>query len=297
MGLLNKKETAVQNITLMSIMSAINVVISVLSTLMLSVAPIISVLLIIILPLTSTIIALFCKTKYYPIYTFASIGLAMVATLWNMEHTLFYLVPSIITGFIFGLLIKHKIHHAFSIGIVTLIQTGIIYSMIPLLNLLYGTNFIDVIKAIFKSNAINYAMPTLVMLVSLVQTTLSLIVVTNEVRKLGEYNVENLPNMWVLPVISLFFILIGGALLFVSISWSYAMIFMSLIFSIEATCILIKTKVKITLIGFGISILISIILFSVFYTRINETYALSLLALYPLLNNISSIVVSFLIKK
>ena len=109
MGLFSKKETLIQNMTFMGIFSAINVVISLLSTILFAVATPISILLIIVLPLTSTVVELFCKDKYYPIYLFSTIGLSLVVTMWDMQNTIFYLIPSVFTGYIFGLLTKKRI--------------------------------------------------------------------------------------------------------------------------------------------------------------------------------------------
>jgi len=61
MSVFKKRETLIQNITYMAIMAAINVVFVVLTTLV----PLLMFLIIFVLPLTSTVVALFCKKKYY----------------------------------------------------------------------------------------------------------------------------------------------------------------------------------------------------------------------------------------
>ena len=97
---ITKRETLVQNIAYMAIMAAINVVFVLITTLV----PALLFLMIFVLPLTSTMVTLLCKKKYFPIYAVATIGLCMVVTLWKIDDTIFYVIPSIITGFFQSLL-------------------------------------------------------------------------------------------------------------------------------------------------------------------------------------------------
>ena len=300
MYLFSKKETLIQNITFMAIMAAINIVISVISTLMGAVVPIVSVFFIIILPLTSTVVTLFCKNRYYPIYAVATIGLSMVATMWNMEYTIFYVVPSIITGFIFGLLSKKKVNGIYSIAIAAFLQTGITYALIPLLNVIYGTNFIETAKALFNvgpESYVNYFIPTIIFAISLIQVGLSYIVIANEIRKMNIEPAQNIKNNWVLPLISVGFLFIALGFTFRYLSGAFVTIFISLYFTVASLVVFIKSKLIPSLIVLGGSVILSIILFAVFYPLINEPTSFVLIGLFPLTNNISTIIVSFLIKK
>ena len=111
MKLFSKRETLLQNMALMGIMAAINIIVAVISAF----APVASIFLVLILPLSSTLVEIYCKDRYYPIYAVATIGLSLVATLWNMETTIFYVLPSILTGYIFGLMSKKNVPAIYSI--------------------------------------------------------------------------------------------------------------------------------------------------------------------------------------
>lgn len=300
MHLFSKKETLIQNITFMAIMAAINIVISVVSTLLGAVVPVVSVIFVIALPLTSTIVTLFCKNRYYPIYAVATIGLSMVATMWNMEYTIFYVVPSIVTGFIFGLLSKKKINGVYSIAIAAFLQTGITYVLIPLLNIIYGTNFIDAAKTLFNvgpESYVNHFIPAIIFSISLIQVGLSYIVIDNEIKKTNIEPAQNIKNNWVLPLISVGFLFIALGFTFWYLSGAFVAIFISLYFTIASLIVFIKSKLIPSLVVLGGSMILSIILFAVFYPMINDPTSFVLAGLFPLTNNIITIIVSFLIKK
>ena len=105
MGIFKKRETLTQNIAFMGIMAAINVVFVLLTTFV----PLLFVLIVFVLPLTSTMVALHCNKKFFPIYAVATIGLCLICTIWKIDDTLFYVIPSIISGFVFALLAERKL--------------------------------------------------------------------------------------------------------------------------------------------------------------------------------------------
>lgn len=182
MRFLKEKENLGQVIALMALMSAINIIASVVAAFSI----VASVFLIILLPLTSTIVVLTCKEKYFPIYAFATIGLSLVATIWNLDVTLFYVVPSIVSGFVFGFCIKRSIYFGWSIVFASILQMAISFAIIPLINVLFEINFIEDLLKIFK---ISDAIPGQIFIcvsfygVALIQTFLSYFVVRNEIAK------------------------------------------------------------------------------------------------------------------
>lgn len=184
MKLFQKRETLLQNMALMGIMAAINIIVAVLAAFF----PVISILLVLILPLSSTLVEIFCKDKYYPIYAFATIGLSLVATLWNMETTIFYIIPSIATGYIFGLMSKKNIPSIYSILAASVLQAGITIAFIPFINFVFDVDFIDTFLTFFKVSDFEYVRDfvlAFIFAISSVQITLSYIIVSNEIKKFG----------------------------------------------------------------------------------------------------------------
>ena len=106
MKFLQKRTTPIQNIAYIGIFSAINVVFVLLSSLL----PILFLLLVFILPLTSTLVTIYCLKKYYPIYFITSMALCIGVTAgFSVFDSIIYVLPSLITGFIFGIFIEKKV--------------------------------------------------------------------------------------------------------------------------------------------------------------------------------------------
>ena len=102
MKFFKKKETAVESIAFMGMFGAINAVLCVLA----SFFPLGGLLLLLVIPLSSMMVALFCPNRYYLIYLGASIPLCLLASLADITAALFYALPGLFTGGLFGLLMK-----------------------------------------------------------------------------------------------------------------------------------------------------------------------------------------------
>ena len=122
MGLFSKRITLIQNIAFMAIMAAINVVFVVLS----NVLPVLLFLLVFVLPLTSTLVTIYCKKAYFPIYFIVTLALCLgVSAGFYIFDTFIYVLPSLITGFIFGFCIEKKIPAIYTLLIATAVQYGL----------------------------------------------------------------------------------------------------------------------------------------------------------------------------
>ena len=177
-----KKETLIRTISFMSFFVAINVICSFLTT----IVPVLGIILIIFLPLTSAVVEVNCKDRWFPIYAFATIGLSLIVTLQSIDFTIFYIVPSIFTGYIFGLFSKKHLPSMYAIFFATVIQTALSFAFIPLIELITGSNLLDVFIKIFKISDIfwfNSLLLLVFFIVALMQVVLSYIVVSNELKK------------------------------------------------------------------------------------------------------------------
>ena len=224
MSLFNKRETIVQNIAYMAIMAAINVIFVLLT----AVLPPLMFLIIFILPLTSTVVTIYCKKIYFPIYFITTIGLCLAVTsgiyIWD---TFFYVLPSMITGFIFGLLIEKKVPGIYIITISSLAQYIITYlTFLTLDAILPELNFIDVLLNIFGLK--NFAFKevfvhSFLFVLAFIQTIFTYLIIKLEVKRLGiEINL-NIKYHWILEsivllglVISLIGVFFYSPLLYIS---------------------------------------------------------------------------------
>lgn len=195
MSIFKKKETLIQNITYMAVMAAINVVFVLMTTFV----PVLMFLIIFVLPLTSTIVTLFCKKRYFPIYAFATVGLCMLVTFWNISDTLFYVIPSIISGFLFGIMIIYKIHSLWVIFASSIIQLMFTYLMMPITKFLTGIDIVNVFSSAFGVNNfiyLSYLIPSFIFFLSLVQSSFSYIVIKEELPKFNYQFKDHSLYLW-----------------------------------------------------------------------------------------------------
>ena len=295
MAVLNKKTTLIRTISFMAIFVAINVLCSFLTT----VLPLLSVILIIFLPLTSAVVEITCKDRWFPIYALATIGLSIVDSLSSIDFTLFYVLPSIFTGYVFGFFLKNNLPSMFAIFFAATIHTLISFSFIPLLELFTGSNLIDVFAKILKiSNRIWFDRSILILffLVSLIQIILSFIVVENELKKFGYKNECEFNQEKAADYSSITFSLLAIVFAFIYLPLSFLMIGFAFFFSTFTIIFQFKVMNKPSLIFDGISVLLGIILYAALNKYLNEGLDLVLFVIIPILISSFSISYSFLKK-
>ena len=290
-----KKETLIRTICFMAFFVAINVICSFLTT----VLPLLSIILIIFLPLTSAVVEVNCKDRWFPIYAFATIGLSIVATLSSIDFTIFYIVPSIFTGYIFGLFAKRHLPSMYAIFFATVIQTALSFAFIPLIELITGTNLINVFAKIFRISDIFWFKTIILVvffLIALMQVVLSYIVVSNELRKFTDEPTQKIDQSLVASISSLSavilavifaFFYIPVCLLFVSISF-YFVVFLILEF--------VYSKNKLGILMGAVAIFFTLILFAVLNKFFSGGVEFVLLTIAPGIISCFSILQSFLKK-
>ncbi|MCD8195185.1 MAG: DUF2232 domain-containing protein [Coprobacillus sp.] len=210
-----KRETLVQNMTYMAIMAAINVVFVLLTTFV----PVLMFLMVFILPLTSTMVALYCKKKYFIIYALVTVGLCMLVTMYNISDTLFYVIPSVITGFIFGFMVEKKIHAVWIIFTTSVIQLVLSYLMLPVIYFWLGIDMVNVFASVFglaDYEYLAYLVPSFIYFLALGQEAISYIVIKGQLPKFN-YNVTTENKFIYTPYI--------GALLSFTFSIVFAFIY------------------------------------------------------------------------
>ena len=296
MSIFSKRVSIQQNIAFMAMMAAINIIISVVAAF----SSIIGIFLIIILPLTSVLVAIYCNNKYYIIYALATFGLSIVTTLWNMQTTFFYVLPSLITGFIFGFASKHKINPIWSILCSSMVQALITFAFIPIINAIFQVDIIGTFKTAFglsQSESINIIIPTFILAISLIQIILSYIVISNEIKKFGfaEINKEN--NLLLLGIITTIMSLSLFGFYYCSLATAYVILTINFYFAVFIICELIYLKYYRSLILVGVSVLLTIFVIALANSSMKPNSSLLLLGIMPFCISTISITVSFLQKK
>lgn len=294
MEVFNKKETLIRTICFMAFFVAINVICSFVAIY----APVVSVILIIFLPLTSAVVEISCKDRWFPIYALATIGLSIVVSLSQIDFTIFYIVPSIFTGYIFGLAMKKNLPDMFTIFFASVIQAGLSFSFIPLINLISGTNLFDFIAKIFRISS-RFLFDTWIILVffliALIQTILSYIVVKNELNKLGLKTVEkdstNFANF-----AALISVILGTVFAIFYLPLSYLFVGVSFFFGTFIVIFQVKNKKYFMLILDGVFCLITLFIYAFLNNYLKEGRDFCLFMSVPFMISIASIFHYFLKK-
>jgi len=280
MSLLSKRESLTQNITYMSIMAAINAIFSLIATFF----PLISLVVMIILPLTSAIVFLFCRHRYFIIYAIATIALCLLITIYDMSFTIFYVAPSIITGYLFGILIKHRLHAVWLILLTSIAQAAFSALAIPVINAVFGVDIIGTFKSLLQlqnSVYIDAIIPSFLFFLSLVQMVFSYIVISSEISKFG-YEVDDGPiDLLVLPLVILGAIIAIIPLSFFLVGASYLMLSLALYSMVFVIFRFIAGKRRNMLIIIGISAVVSIFAFAFLFSLLPSPYALLLSGILP----------------
>ncbi|MGM9874097.1 MAG: hypothetical protein ACI31G_04190 [Bacilli bacterium] len=305
MKFFTKKEKLVDNIVYMAVMAAINVVFVLLTSL----SPVLVILIVFVLPLTSTIVTLYCKKRYFLIYAFVTITLCLLVTIYNISDTLFYVIPSLISGFIFGVLLLHKVHSSLIIFISSIIQTILTILSIPLIDVLLHIDIISVFASIVNLNNYKYLdfiSYSFIFFLSLTQISLSFIIIKDELVKF-DYNVnDNKIKPYVYMLVIVIFSLISLILSFIKEPiadkyifgpLSYLFMFFGLYFFVYVFIDSFKNKRTFLYIGYIFSFFVFIILFGLFYEKINNPYGLLLIQILFILFDVVAFTNKYLFKK
>ena len=181
MAVLKKKTTLVHHITYMGIMTAINLIFIVLATYV----PFLMFIPIIILPFASAIVSYYCLKRYYVIYAVASVGLCL---LFNINDTIFYVVPAVITGFFIGFMLEKKMNPFWLILVSTVIEAALTFAFIPLINLIGNVDIVATFLSAFKLDDFIYKTELtylFIFFISLIQCGLTHFVLLSDAKKIG----------------------------------------------------------------------------------------------------------------
>ena len=290
-----KRETLVQNITYMALMAAINVVFVLLTTFV----PVLFFLIVFVLPLTSVIVTLLCKKRYFPIYAVATIGLCLLCTIWKIDDTIFYVIPSVISGFVFGIMVENKIPSFWIIIATTILQIGFTYASIPLIKVMTGRDIIQDFATVFgisEFKYLDYVTPCFIFFIALAQEILAFTIIKDELPKFGyELNEPvNLPLS--LSILLGSFIALAFIFMFIYGPMAYLMTLFALLLGIYAFVHLVTLKNKIVYILLVAGFIISIFLFAALFPLVKEPLGLIFINIFFFLEGIIVLVNNSLLK-
>ena len=279
MQLFKKKETLTQNIAYMAIMAAINVIFVLLG----AIIPALMFILIFVLPLISAVVALLCKKALYPIYAIVTIALCgLAASSFSILDTFFYVVPSVITGFLFGLFVEKNIHGIYIFTALSFVQFLITYltllcvqAIIPELN--YVNRFLDIFGLANSANYLAIYM-SIVVILSEIQIFFTIFIMKLNLKKIGfDINLDNInePILFVVNF-SILVLVLFGAIFFPPICFVFILFSLPFVMY-QLVTLLVKKKIWIY-VALGISVAASIFIFAGCYLLLPHPKAIILVA-------------------
>ncbi len=273
--------TPTKTITYMALMAALNVLFAFIA----SFIPMAGLFLVIALPLASALVALRVDLRFYPIYLVATLGLSLVVTLQQLETTIFYVFPSLILGFVYGLLYRVKMSDGAIIIVTSFVQLGLLYLTIVLINAIFEIDFIVSIQTLLRLGASAEAdtvMPTFLYVISLAQTIITYMIIGPEIEKLVDAaTTRPVANIWLYRcglAIAVSMIPLG----WLSPALSYMLLGPIILIAELALYELIVEHRFRWLVAAGIWFLASIFLIAIFYPLLGTERALLLVSIAPL---------------
>lgn len=214
MKLFSERKTPIENLTLIAMVSALDAILA----LILSFVPFSSLFIVIFLPLCSAFLAMLCKWKYLPLYVLVACAVSLVASLHDIGMVIFYVMPAILAGTLYGFLSKKGVPTGLLIFFMGLLELGLNYLAIPIIR---GLTEIDIISSFIilfnMSETSRCIIPAILLLFSLSEASLCALTghfVFAKIPIEGVKEEKSLPN-FVMPMLGLLFIALTIVFLYV----------------------------------------------------------------------------------
>ncbi len=291
-----EKETLLQNMTFMAMIAGIDALLSLFAALF----PLSALFLMLLIPLSATIVSLYCKARYLPIFLVATLGVCIAVSAWNFQSTLFYVLPGLITGVAYGLFWKKGFPPSLSLFLVSLLQFGLFYFSLYLVEWIYGVNMPSFLLGLIGQGENPYAkeiFPLFGFAYCLATVSLSHLFALTQLERLHqETPKEDLP-FFVLPAAAMATAAISFGLGFVLPWLSYLFLGFAIYFAAWCAVSFYPNPKVLALVLLGILVVASLFLFAALYPHRQANQGLTMLSLLPFSLGVAAIINSLLSKK
>jgi len=225
MSIFKKRETPVENIAFLGIISALLAIVSLVA----SFIPLAFLGVAILSPLIAAIASYYAKDRYIIVFALSASLLCLMVTLYNYNETIFGVIPGIISGSFFGFLLKKKMPSSLIITLSSILQFALNYLGLLLIKALTDINIIETGIALLGLNGrgnINYFVPCFIYTYALAESSISFLVIEGALEHFGEKETSWYILDKIMPCISL--TLLGLALGFAFLLPPLAYVFMAI---------------------------------------------------------------------
>lgn len=194
----------IRQLTYVALMSGINISFILLNWWI----PLFSLVLAVAVPFSACLVRLKCNFRYSFLYFFCSLAIPI---LLDFQTALFLLLPSVISGFLFGFLVLKKVHGFYLVTAVSLFQIGIQMLSVYLIRALYHVDMIEVYSGILGLEAQKFYDIFLLFffLFGLIQMLFCYFIIESEIEKFG-YRIDETPRIFLSVTLETIFFSVGG---------------------------------------------------------------------------------------
>lgn len=296
------RKTPLQNNAFIAMMAAINGAFSIL----LSFLPYSSFLAMLVLPVINALGVYLVDKKWLVAYILASLFVPFLVTMFDISTTLFYILPSIVSGFIYGALSKIKCTPALTILAASIWSVVSTYLSLPLIKTIYGIDMIETILITLGvdgsvtpiNESFEYMLvPSVVFALSWASSSISHFIIVFAYEKIGikisYFKWEKL----LYPILSIAISLLGIGLSFVNITAAYLFFSLGLYFMAFSLQNLIENPSKLSIITMILLLVISVLAFAGLYSLMPTFGGSTLILLFVISVSISTLIASIKAKK
>jgi hypothetical protein len=295
MKFLHQRKGAAQNLAFLGLMCALNAVVATLSTLV----PLSSLFVIIFLPLVSSLTVILCEDKYTLVYVIAAIALSLSVTAYDITATLFYIIPAIIVGALYGFLLKKGFPTAYLIFVAALLEMALNYAALPLIQLMTGKDFLATLVGLLGLGSDAFVpklYPTLIFAYSLMEVVLSHLVTSSVITTLKIETPNYNGLTWIYEILAISFSICAIGVGFAEISWAYWCLSAGLYFLVFSLLTYIRKLPVWTYILLGVMGAAGWVLFACLYSLMGVQAGLLLLGLVTISFAIPCLIVRLLFR-
>ncbi len=273
MKVFSRKETPAQNIAFCAIIAAFDGILSLVGALL----PMSAFFLMMLAPLLAALVAYFCKKRYYALYLFGALGVSIAVSAWSFENTLFYLLPSLCSGLLYGFLLRRKSNTALMNFLVSIVQYCFFWLSLLLVKAIYEIDMREVIRSLFglaSSDLLYDSFALFALAYSFAVTGLSHLFFSLQASRLGIEYSEQVKFPWVGSVLAIGLSASAISFVFIYAKVAYFLLGCAFYWGFAALSDCFPKPHWSFFLVLGITVFASIIGFSLCYGNFNKSQAM-----------------------
>jgi hypothetical protein len=294
MNFLQKRTTPSENVSFMGVMCAVNAVFALLG----SFIPFSDLILVLFLPLVSALVGFLCQPKYLLAYLPSAVGVVLAVTCFSMGTTLFYVIPAILSGTLYGFLIQKQIPVSITVFLTAVLELALNYLMLPCIDALYEIDMIESIKIMLQINSYQYVddiIPMFVFGYSLAQVGISHFIIQGVY---SSFNFQYAPESWLsfwCPIVAGFFGVLALSLALVAVSVAYVFLAFGVYFTAFSSLNLLRKNPWYVYLTLGVMFALAVYSFAIWNGYFPKDSGMLLSAIFLLSVDTPSLLSSLLL--